>query len=137
MPRLNGQIIGQAERATRAIFERLLAKRGTPFEQWVAINLTATDPGTLDTLVARMADGLKTGPASVAAVVDDAVRSGLLTGTGALTAAGRALFDDISAELSELTGRLYGDLPADDVETAGRVLVEVTARANASLAVAS
>lgn len=136
MPRLNGQIIGQAERSTRALLERLLAKRGTPFERWVAINLTALAPGPLDGLVARMADGLKTDPASVTPVVDAAVRDGLLTGAGELTTAGRALFDDISAELAELTGRLYGDLPADDVETAGRVLLEVTARANSLLAAA-
>ena len=40
-PTLNGQVIGQAERATRAVLEVLLADTDTPFTQWVAINLTA------------------------------------------------------------------------------------------------
>jgi hypothetical protein len=70
-PTVNGQVIGQAHYATRAVLERVLARTGT-----------------------------------------------------------------IRASVSEITARLYADLPADDLAAAGRVLAVVTERANAELAVA-
>ena len=36
--------------------------------------------------------------------------------------------------IDQITTRLYGDLPADDLATAGRVLTVITARTNAELA---
>jgi hypothetical protein len=50
-----------------------------------------------------------------------------------LTEAGRARHAEISADTAELTGRLYGGIEADDLAVAGRVLAEVTARAQAEL----
>ena len=40
----------------------------------------------------------------------------------------------IRGEIDTITARLYGDLPAEDLATAGRVRVTVTERANAMLA---
>jgi hypothetical protein len=51
-----------------------------------------------------------------------------------VTDAGRQLHGRIRAAIAEITGRLWGDLPAEDLATAGRVLSIVTARANAQLA---
>jgi hypothetical protein len=123
---LNGQIIGQAERATRAVLDRLLADM--PFTDWVAINLSAT--GGPDDLAGRLATGLRIDPAPILAGLVDA---GLLTAGGALTPAGRARYDDISAGLADITARLYGDLSAEDLAVAGRVLITVTNRARAEL----
>ena len=131
---LNGRVIGQAERATRAVLDRLLARSGTPFEQWVAVNLTATEAPTRDGLVARLAAGLRTDAA--ADIVTDAERAGLLTGDITLTAAGRERYEQISAAIDGLTGRLYGGLTAEELDVAGRVLLQVTDRANAELAAA-
>ena len=36
-PTLNGQIIGQTERATRALLDRLLAETDTSFDTWVTL----------------------------------------------------------------------------------------------------
>ncbi|MDG6109025.1 hypothetical protein Daura_50270 [Dactylosporangium aurantiacum] len=133
---LNGRIIGQAERSTRAVLDRLLARTGTPFEQWVALNLTGTESLTRDTLVAKMAAGLRTDPRAVASVVDEAVQAGLLAGDIALTAQGRRRFEEISAGIQALTARLYGGLTDEELTTAGRVLLLLTDRANAELAAA-
>jgi hypothetical protein len=40
----------------------------------------------------------------------------------------------ISAAIAQITQRLWGDLPAEDLATAGRVLAIITERANAKLA---
>jgi hypothetical protein len=125
---LNGQIIGQAERATRAVLDRLLTGTGTPFEDWVAINLSATTGP--DDLAGRLATGLRVDPAPILARVADA---GLLAADGSLTPAGRARYDEIRAGLAVITERLYGDLPPEDLAVAGRVLTTVTARARAEL----
>ncbi|GAA2599671.1 hypothetical protein GCM10010399_33040 [Dactylosporangium fulvum] len=136
---LNGQIIGQAERSTRALLDRLLARTATTFEEWVAVNLTAVSGGTLarDDLVARMATGLRITPAAAGAAVTGLVEAGLLDAGGSLTPAGRARYDEIAAGVAELTARLYAGFPADDLDAAGRVLAEITARADAELATAA
>jgi hypothetical protein len=127
---LNGQVIGQAERATRAVLDRLLARYDTPFEQWVALNLTAgSGPVPAGELAARLRIPPEDGAAALAALTAD----GLLTGAGELTAAGRDRHAEITAGLTEITDRLYGDLPADDLAVAGRVLTVITARASAEL----
>jgi hypothetical protein len=51
-----------------------------------------------------------------------------------LTVAGTGVFGQIRGAVTELTQRLWGDLPAEDLATAGRVLSIVTERANAELA---
>jgi DNA-binding MarR family transcriptional regulator len=140
VPTLNGQVLGQAERASRAVLDRLLARVDTTFDQWVVLNLTGTTepPPGRDQLVARMATGLRIAPATVQSTVDGLVAAGMLVDGAAmaLTDQGRARFDTLRAELAEVTARLYGDLPAEDLATAGRVLTIVTERANAELAAA-
>ncbi|MEV4130672.1 hypothetical protein AB0J72_00715 [Dactylosporangium sp. NPDC049742] len=128
MTTLNGRILGQAERATRAVLDRLLARSGTTFEQWVAVNLTAAGPLTRAELLAQMSAGLRTDPA---AHVDAAFGAGLLTGDVALTDLGRSRYEEISAGIKALTVQIYGDLSPEDLDTAGRVLLQVTERANA------
>jgi hypothetical protein len=128
---LNGQVIGQAERATRAVLDRLLDTVGTPFEQWVALNLTATSgPVSAAELAARLRIPIEEATAALAALTAD----GLLAGDATLTVAGRARHAEISTGLAAITERLYGDLPADDLAVAGRVLTLITARATAELA---
>jgi DNA-binding MarR family transcriptional regulator len=50
-----------------------------------------------------------------------------------LTDAGRQLHGRIRAAVTEITERLWGDLPPEDLATAGSVLSIVLARANAEL----
>jgi hypothetical protein len=144
-PTLNGQVLGQAERATRAVLDRMLERHGLGFHEWVAVNRTATtEGGTIHkgALVGQLGQGLKIDEAAARAAVDSAVAAGVLAEDGdngdgdtiGLTDAGRTEYERITGAIAHVTARLYGDLPAEDLATAGRVLTIVTERANALLA---
>ena len=143
-PLLTGQDIGQAEKATRAVLDRLLAQTGTTFHGWVILNLLATHGSALghDELASRVTHGLKIDEATVDAAVTDLVEHGLLRRTPSaaagpditLTPSGTARFHQLRDGIAQITERLYGGLPADDLAVAHRVLAAVTERANAALA---
>lgn len=86
-----------------------------------------------------MTGGLKIDEAAALAVVGELAASELLESVPGepsrlrLTEAGRTLNGTIRAAVGELTARIYGDLPREDLATAGRVLTLVTERANAVL----
>jgi len=143
-PTLNGQDIGQAESAVRAVLNRLLARTGTPFHSWVILNLLGRSGGALgeDELTGQVLHGLKIGEDAVHAAAAGLAGQGLISrapqaGGGtqvALTAAGAARFEEIQDGIGEVTARLYGGLPEADLATAHRVLATVAERANAELA---
>ncbi|MFK4222090.1 MarR family winged helix-turn-helix transcriptional regulator [Streptomyces sp. NPDC019890] len=141
-PTLNGQVIGQAHYATRALLETVLAPTGTTFNQSVALNAVAGGGEAVEqsALVARMTGTLKIDESAVLATIGELAESRLLetlpgdTSRLRLTEAGRALNGRIRAAVAEITERLYGGMPAEDLQTAGRLLTLVTARANAALA---
>lgn len=136
-PTLNGQIIGQTERATRAVFDLVLADADISFESWVTLNLVAT-PGELseESLLEQLVTGLRVSPAIAHDATGDGRRRGLITGDTTIrpTPAGSELFERITAGIAGIADRLYGDIPADDLVTARRVLEIVTARARQELA---
>jgi DNA-binding MarR family transcriptional regulator len=151
---LNGQDIGQAEHATRAILNALLAGSATTFHQWVALRVLANAESApeatasrlsvaQDAFVAQIVIGLKIDESIARATIDELVELSWVTTSDvepalvALTDAGRAHYDQMNARLSATTERLYGDLPTDDLVTAQRVLAIVTERANAVLASSS
>ncbi|PCG85198.1 hypothetical protein CIB93_15385 [Streptomyces sp. WZ.A104] len=139
---VNGQIIGRAHYATRALLEGLLTTKGTTFHEAVALNAVADRDGEADhaALVERMTGTLKVDAATAGAVLAALTAAGLLRelpGEGArlgLTEAGRELQAGIATGTAELAARLYGDLPAEDLAAAARVLNAVTERANEALA---
>jgi hypothetical protein len=145
-PALTGQAIGEAAKATNAVLETLLAEVRTSFLSWVALNvLTAAGPVMpQDVLVQRMTLGLKVGAEPVLATLDELEVARLVTRSDEaepsaepaveLTAGGIALHRRIRAGIDQITERLYGDLPQDDLATTGRILATVTQRANAVLA---
>lgn len=141
-PSVNGQIIGQAHYATRAVLESLLATTGTTFHEAVALNALADGGGAADrtALVQRMTGTLKIDEATAGAALASLTAAGLLTEpTGdearlGLTEAGRERRDAIAAGTADITARLYADLPAEDLAAAARVLLAVTERANSALA---
>ncbi|MBC3839787.1 MarR family transcriptional regulator [Streptacidiphilus sp. 4-A2] len=141
---LNGQVIGQAHYATRAVLEGVLARTGTTFAQSLALNYAASaDPAIEhEQLVARITGGLKVPETEALATVRELTGAGLLEAVPGEAArlrvseAGRALSSGIRAETDRIVQRLYGDVPAGDLAVAGRVLTLVTERANAELAAA-
>jgi DNA-binding MarR family transcriptional regulator len=137
-PTLNGQVIGLAHYATRALFLRRLATVDTTFEQSIVLNLVAVADGTLPSgeIVERATFSLKVDPEVVLAAIEQLVQRGLATAADevSLTDAGRELNTRIRAWVGELTEQLYGDLPPDDLAVAARILTTLTERANAELA---
>jgi hypothetical protein len=137
-PTLNGQVIGMTHYATRALLERVLESVALTFEQSVALNLVASSdaPVQRDHIVNRVTSGLKVSDAVAIAAVDALAASGIVSAGDeiALTERGAVVQRAIRGEIDAITTRLYGDLPAEDLATAGRVLTTVTERANAMLA---
>jgi DNA-binding MarR family transcriptional regulator len=140
-PSFSTQVIGQAEKTLNAILDRQLAGTGLTEPQWVTLTVTAASDGTLsrDQLAGRIAGALKLGDAQARAHIAELAAAGLLGGGDRaaspvrLTEAGQQLHGRIRAAITEITKRLWGDLPPEDLATAGRVLGIVTERANAEL----
>jgi DNA-binding MarR family transcriptional regulator len=141
-PTLTPQIIGQAEKTLNAILYRLLAGPGLTEAQWITLTLTAAGGGSTGRgqLVTQVAHGLKVSEAQAQKHLASLAAAQLVQDPGddaepvRLTAAGTGVFGQIRGAVTELTQRLWGDLPAEDLATAGRVLSIVTERANAELA---
>jgi len=140
-PVLSPRVIGQAEKTMNAILDRLLAGTGLTEPQWVILTLAATGggPAERDQFTHTVAGALKISEADARARVSEMVAAQQLQLTGeapavTATGAGLELHSRISADTAEITRQLWGDLPAGDLATAGRVLSIITERANAQLA---
>jgi DNA-binding MarR family transcriptional regulator len=138
-PTLTGQDIGQAEKATRAVLDGLLADANTRFHEWVAIRLIAKSGGSLDhtDVVNQMVHGLKITAGDATSTLAALEAADLVRTDAAsvvLTSSGSAVFDQINAGVQQVTEHIYGDIPVADLVTARRVLAIVTERANAILA---
>jgi DNA-binding MarR family transcriptional regulator len=137
------QAIGQTEKALGAILDRQLAGTGLTERQWVTLSVTATLGSTLTRaqLLGRVAGVFKIDQAGAQELVSQLVDAGLVGETTddrrpgiQASEQGSQLFASVRGSIAEITERLWGDLPAADLETAGRVLAAVLERANAELA---
>jgi len=140
-PTFSPRVIGQAEKTLNAILGRQLAGTGLTEPQWVILTLAVTSGGTAgrEEFTRMVAGALKISETEARAHVSDMVAAQQLQVTSeapavTVTGAARQLHSRISAAIAEITQRLWGDLPADDLATAGRVLAIITDRANAELA---
>jgi DNA-binding MarR family transcriptional regulator len=140
-PILNTQVIGQAESALGAILDPLLSQADLTPPEWFVLALTTAGGGAVgrDALVGRVAAARKLPEAEVLATIDGLAAVGLVDVQPAdqalvtLTGAGRLRYQQVRERVDEITARLFGDLPAADLATAGRVLAIVTDRANAEI----
>ncbi len=141
-PTFGTQVIGQTEKALNAILDRQLGGTGLTEPQWVTLTLAVVIGGTIDReqLNGRVADALKVSDAEAHARVAELAAAGLVEapdGDGAkvtVTEAGSRLHAGIRTTVAEITQRLWGDLPADQLATTGRVLSTILERANGELA---
>jgi DNA-binding MarR family transcriptional regulator len=141
-PTFSPQVIGQTEKAMNAILDRLLVGTDLTEPQWVTLTVTANSGPTVnrEQLIGRLVGAVKVTEAQAQTLVTELATKGLLQAAGKkgseleLTAGGRQLHDRIRSATTAVTERLWGDLPAEDLATAGRVLTTVLARANAELA---
>ena len=137
---LNPSIVGQAEKAHGAILRRILAATTLDEKQWITMNL-AIGMGTpidREQLVARVAAAAKFDPNAIEAAIASLAAARLL-GLGdddhhlTVTNAGRSLIDDLRAAIAGTVGRAYGEIPAEDLATAARVLTAITTRLSEEL----
>jgi len=141
-PSLNPQVIGQAESALGAILNPLLARTGTTFNQWLVLTVSAASGAAIDRdqLLTRITGARKIDDSAVLTAIAELTSAELvqaLPGEGSpigLTETGQARYRSIRTALDEVVSRLFGDLPAEDLATAGRVLSTITERANAEVA---
>ncbi|MFE7927626.1 MarR family transcriptional regulator [Streptomyces sp. NPDC057456] len=141
-PVANARDLALAHYAARGVLEHVLARHGLTFQQQVALRaaITADTPQTSDDLVTQVQSSLKADPAHIRATLDELLAKRLLVVNGAHlhpTDAGRALMAAVGAETAPISTRIWGDIPAEDLAAAGRVLALVAERANAELAALS
>ncbi|MGC4758172.1 hypothetical protein [Micromonospora trifolii] len=141
VPTLNGQVIGHAHYATRALLERAIAPLGVEFNQLLALNVLANGPAERAHLTHRITSTLKVDEQEVRQVLATLVDADLAQADHdadaprlRLTDAGHAVQARIAAAVADISARLYADIPTDEAGAAARALTVVTQRANAELA---
>ena len=135
------QLIGQTEKTLNAILTRQLTGTNLTEPQWVTLTLAVIGGGSFDRgeLLTRVAGALKVSDAEAQARIAELAAAKLLDAPDeqgspiTVTDAGKDQHARIRGAVTEITGRLWGDLPAEDLATAGRVLAIVLERANAEL----
>ncbi|MEN3614759.1 hypothetical protein AAH979_35140 [Plantactinospora sp. ZYX-F-223] len=132
-------LIGQTEKALNAILDRQLAGTGITEPQWVTLTLTMASGGAIDRteLIRRVNSATQFSQASVTERITELTAAGFLRDSGddrvQITDEGRARWTQIRTAIGPITQRLWGDLPAEDLAVAGRVLGIVLDRANTVL----
>jgi hypothetical protein len=140
-PEFGAPLIGQAENALRTILERQLAETGLTYREWVTLTVTIAIGGEVEReqLAGRLGAALGTGESEAQADIGKLSGAGLIQAVEeppahvTATAAGRRLHGKIGGAVAEVTQRLWGDLAADDLAVAARVLDTILARAHAEL----
>ncbi|MFI6517521.1 MarR family winged helix-turn-helix transcriptional regulator [Spirillospora sp. NPDC050679] len=139
-PAFGTALIGQTEKALNAILDRQLAGTGITEPQWVTLTLTVVGGGSIDRaeLTRRVSGATQFSQESVAERIAELTAAGFLRDGGdgrvQVTDEGQARWTQVRAAIAPITQSLWGDLPDEDLATAGRVLSTVLARANAVLA---
>ncbi|MEU1274760.1 MarR family transcriptional regulator [Streptomyces sp. NPDC005799] len=141
-PVADARALGLAHYAARAVLESVLDRHGATFQQQITLRLVvvAGHPVEHEVLVAQVVGSLKVEAAEARGVIAELGAKGLVTVDGSdvrVTDAGRDFYTRVSAESGEISARIWGGIPAEDLAAAGRVLATVTERADAELAALS
>jgi hypothetical protein len=131
-------LIGQTEKALNAILLRELEGTEVSEPGWVLLRLASAAGGRLgrQELVEQAGAVSKFAREDAEVEVGRLVWAELLARDGdelLVTTAARELQERVQVAVVAITGSLWGDLPEDDLATAGRVLGTVLSRANAEL----
>jgi DNA-binding MarR family transcriptional regulator len=134
----SARLLGQTEKALNVFLLRELAGSGIDEPQWIALTLTVMGEGALTRrqLTQQVAGGLQVDDEQAGKHVDALVAAGLFADGDRPVAspAGHELWTRVRTFTVELTQRLWGDLPDEELDTAARVLSTVLARAQTLLA---
>lgn len=127
------QLIGRTEKTLGALLDRILQDSGLSEPEYVAMRVCSDRAGSQRAdIEAQLATVFRKGEDHAAALLDRLIAAGVIEDDASrslrLTAAGGALRDRIAAETDVITERLWGDLPAEDLSVAARVLTTVLRR---------
>jgi DNA-binding MarR family transcriptional regulator len=137
-PTFSAAVLGQTEKALNAILLRQLSGTGLTELQWVTLSFARSGGGSVN--AAQLADAIKVSEAEAHDRIAELAAAGLLGANGdegssmTITDAGERLHSEIGAAVGPITQRMWGDLPEEDLDAAGRVLSTILGRANAELA---
>ncbi|MEU6040563.1 hypothetical protein ABZ801_34695 [Actinomadura sp. NPDC047616] len=136
-PVFGTQVIGQTEKALNAILDRQLAGTGITEPQWVTLTIVNGGTFTGDALIERISGVLKVDRAAARERIAELTAAGMVRttpdGTVEATEQGKEQWSRLRAAITTITQELWGDLPEEDLATAGRVLNTVLTRANTLL----
>jgi hypothetical protein len=138
-PTFGASILGETEKALNAILDRELTGTGLSEHRWITLSLALVtgEPVDRDALAGRVAAGVKVTEAQAQARIAELAAAHLVEIRDdeqvEVTDAGRELHARIRTAIVPITVRLWGDLPAEDLAAAGRVLSTVLERANGEL----
>jgi MarR family transcriptional regulator for hemolysin len=123
--------------------DAVLARSGTTFERWVALNSLAIQGGAVrrDNLQRELAEGLESDTSAITALLAELADDDLIDESAApgepdtkqigLTKQGRALYRRLADTVARTTAQVLSGLDPDDVRVANRVLAQVKERASA------
>ena len=131
-PQIDGRDLGLAFQATTVLRDRVLAKHGRTFAEFVAIRVLSE--GTFDgrdAYVSTLARNLQLDAAQVEALLAALDAAGLVQdGTIVeLTPAGEAAFTNLTRAFQHTTAQIYAGIDAADIATTRNVLQRVQAQA--------
>jgi DNA-binding MarR family transcriptional regulator len=140
-PVFSAQLLGRTEKTLNAILGQLLAGSGVSEPQWVALTLAITRGKGINraAYTDEVAGALRVSKPDASAQIAELAAAHLLdlpasdTGPIAVTESGQRLYHQVRAATGRIPQRMWGDLPATDLEAAGRVLSTVLGRADAYL----
>jgi hypothetical protein len=139
-PTFGPRLIGETEKSLNAILDRHLSADGLTEQHWITLSFAAmnSDPVCASKLAKGVASRAKFTEDDVHARISELVDAQLLSDCGSsgvtISDAGERLHARILDANIDVTKRLWGDLPAEDLATTARVLATVLERANAELA---
>ncbi|APE35459.1 hypothetical protein BOX37_17590 [Nocardia mangyaensis] len=137
---LTPSIVGQAEKHHTAVLTRALVGTTLNEQQWIVLNQTldAGEPVEPSAHIARIAAMTQWARTEVETAANALLASALLTTTphGLLepTDTGKAVVRKVRTESGAIVAAAYGAVPTEDLVTAARVLVAITARMAQELA---
>ena len=135
---LNPSIVGQAEKTHNAVLFRALAGTTLDEPQWITLVLAIAAGGSVDRAehVAQVARTARFAPDDVEIAIDRLGSESLLNEDGGLltvTVEGSTFVAKMGETTGPIVARAYSEIPEGDLETAARVLTEITARLSAEL----
>lgn len=136
---LSPSIVGQAEKAHGAVLRKVLAGTSLDEQQWITLQFADGAGAGVQhgQLITRVSQAAKFDAHAIDSAIAALIHAGLLEqrpeGNDQVTPEGRDLVSSLRERIGGLIAGAYGSVPPEDLATAARVLVTITARLSTDL----